>query len=111
MVSSGNPFFMARVALCRQWLEVVNLKLKKSTRVGFAGIGGNSFLAAACPVCCSSSVAILNSSSSAIADRERDVWTAMTPRAVLTNDLRFMRFSRGLGFLAITMLPLYQGGQ
>src|SRR5215472_11871367 len=98
MVSSGKPFFMARVALCKQWFEVVNRKLKKSTSVGFAGIGGNSFLGAAWPVCCSSSVAILYSSSSAIADRERDVWTAMTPKAVLTNDLRFMLFSRGLGF-------------
>src|ERR1700686_960135 len=38
------PFFMARFALCRTWLDVsMNRNLKKSNNVGLAGIGG-SFL-------------------------------------------------------------------
>src|SRR5216683_3048826 len=36
------PFFTARLALCRTWLDVsVNRNLKKSNRVGFGGIGGS----------------------------------------------------------------------
>jgi hypothetical protein len=42
MVSSGKPFFIARVALCKQWFAVVNRLSKKSTSVGFSGIGCSS---------------------------------------------------------------------
>src|SRR5437879_8288309 len=43
-VSSGSPFFCASFALCSMWLTVCGIKrsLKKSTIVGFGGMGASS---------------------------------------------------------------------
>ena len=38
-MSSGRPFLMARAALCSTCCASSNRRLKKSTRVGFFGMG------------------------------------------------------------------------
>ena len=45
MTSSVMPVFSARVALCSTWFDCwLKRSLKKSSRVGFAGIGANRFM-------------------------------------------------------------------
>src|SRR5262245_31583197 len=50
--SSGSPFFCASVALCSMWVTVCGMKrsLKKSTSVGFGGMGGSGRMSTGAPL-------------------------------------------------------------
>src|SRR5215467_7471278 len=50
--SSGSPFFCASVALCSMWVTVCGMKrsVKKSSSVGFGGIGGSRRISIGTPL-------------------------------------------------------------